>query len=255
MADLWYTFFMDLSIIIPAYNEEKQLPLTMKRVLEFLTQRYKGTFELIVIDDGSDDGTGKSVEAFISQYATVRLVRVPQHKGRGVAVRQGIGMAHGELILEMDAGGGVDAEAIVRFAEYMNNHPDVGIIIGSRNIEGSCILPKQPLLRVVREYIFFILAWVLFGWDFRDRVNGFKMFRKQAANDMFAFQHETGFLAEAELVVIAECRKWKYELLPVQWTECRDSWIHPSQESWRSLRGIFDIFRRARRGGYSRKTS
>lgn len=245
---------MDLSIIIPAYNEEKRLPPTLKRVLEYLTQHYHGTFELLVIDDGSEDGTSQSTEFFINEYTSVRLVRLPQNKGRGIAVRHGVGVACGEFILEMDADGSVDEEAIPRFVEYMDQHPDIDMLIGSRNIKGSCIVRRQPLLRVVLGHMFFILAWILFGWDFRDRVNGFKMFRKQAANDMFALQHETGFLAEAEIVVIADSRKWKYELLPVQWTDYRDSRIRPFQESWRSFWGMFEIVKRSKHGVYGKKT-
>ena len=124
---------MDLSIIIPAYNEEKRLPPTLKRVLELLTHDYKGTFELIVIDDGSDDGTSKSVEAFITQYANVRLVRLPQNKGRGVAVRHGVGIANGDLVLEMDADGSTDEEAIPRFVQYMDQHPDVHMLIDRKS--------------------------------------------------------------------------------------------------------------------------
>ena len=246
---------MELSIIVPAYNEEKRLPPTLKRVLEFLTEHYKGTYELLVIDDGSDDGTSKSAEVFIASYPNLRLVRYPQNKGRGAAVRQGVGMANGDIILEMDADGSVDEEAIVRFVEYMHGHPDVQMLIGSRNIQGSRIVRRQSVLRIVLGYTFFALACVLFGWDFRDRVNGFKMFRKAAANDIFALQHGTGFLAEAEVVVIAERRNWKYELLPVSWTDYRDSRIHPFKESWRSFWGMFDIRRRVVSGVYDRKIS
>ena len=246
---------MDLSIIIPAYNEEKRLPPTLERVLGHMSKYYAGSYELIVMDDGSEDGTSKSVEAFIKIYSNVRLVRVGKNQGRGVAVRAGIGMAEGDLILEMDADGSVDEEAIPRFAGYMKDHPEAHMLIGSRNIEGSRIVRQQPLLRVVLGYTFFTLAWMMFGWDFRDRVNGFKMFRKQAANDIFAVQHEKGFLAEAELVIIAQRRKWNYELLPVFWTDYRDSRIRPFKESWRSFWGMFDILKRDRQGVYSRKTS
>ena len=245
---------MDLSIIIPAYNEEKRLPPTLKRVLDFLVRHYKGTFELLVIDDGSEDNTSKSVEAFITQHPHVRLVRLPQNKGRGVAVKLGVGAANGDLILEMDADGSVDEEAIPRFVAYMDQHPEISMLIGSRNIEGAHIVRQQPLLRVMLGLVFFTLAWILFGWDFRDRVNGFKMFRKKAAHDIFAHQYETGFLAEAELVVIAARRKWQYELLPVRWTDYRDSRIRPFKESWRSFWGMFAILKRDRNGVYAEKT-
>mgnify|MGYP001618428209 FL=1 len=245
---------MDLSIIIPSYNEENRLPLTLVRVLDFLNVHYQGTFEIIVIDDGSEDKTCKCVDVFIVQHPHVHLVALGRNQGRGVAVRRGIEIAKGNLILEMDADGSVDIEAIGRFVAYMDAHADVNMLIGSRNIEGARIAKHQPLLRVILGNIFLSLAWIMFGWDFRDRVNGFKMFRIQAARDIFSYQHETGFLAEAELVVIAEQRGWKYELLPVVWTDNRDSRIRPFRESWRSLWGMFAIAKRIRQGVYGKKT-
>ncbi len=243
---------MDLSIIIPAYNEEHRLPPTLARVLDFLHAHYQGTFEIIVIDDGSKDGTEQSVRAFVIQYPSVHLISLERNQGRGVAVRQGVDMAKGDLILEMDADGSVDMEAAQRFVAYMDTHPDIDMLIGSRNIKGARIAKHQPLLRVILGNIFLALAWLMFGWDFRDRVNGFKMFRKKTAHDMFVHQHETGFLAEAELVVIAEHRGWKYELLPVIWTDNRDSRIRPLRESWRSFWGMFAILKRVRQGVYNR---
>jgi dolichyl-phosphate beta-glucosyltransferase len=149
----------------------------------------------------------------------------------------------------------VDEEAIPRFVEYLKNHPHIDILIGSRNIKKSRIVKRQPMLRRVLGHIFFILAYILFNWDFRDRVNGFKMFRKQAANDIFPHQRETGFLGEAEVVIIAEQRKYKYELLPVFWTDNRDSRIRPFKESWHSFWGMIYILKRRNAGVYDKKTS
>lgn len=242
---------MDLSIVIPAYNEENRLPPTLVRVLDFLHVNYQGMFEIIVVDDGSNDNTSKSVNVCIVQDSHVRLICFGQNQGRGVAVRRGIEAAKGNLILEMDADGSVNMEAIGRFVAYMNTHADISMLIGSRNIEGARIVRSQPILRVILGNIFFTLAWIMFGWDFRDRVNGFKMFRARAARDIVAYQYETGFLAEAELVVIAEHRGWKYELLPVVWTDNRDSRIRPLKESWRSFWGMFAILKRVKQGVYN----
>ncbi len=245
---------MELSIIIPAYNEEKRLPPTLDRVLTFLSRNYNGSYELIVVDDGSSDETSQSVEPFMQRFSQVRLIRLPKNKGRGIAVREGVGKAQGDFILEMDADGSVDEEAIPRFVTYMKAHRDISLVIGSRNIKGSRILVAQPFVRTVLGMIFFMLARIMFGWDFRDRVNGFKMFRASVAHDIFSHQRETGFLAEAEIVVIAEQRGWKYELLPVLWTDNRDSRIRPFKESWRSFWGMFQILTRKRAEIYARKT-
>ncbi|MDP3779273.1 MAG: glycosyltransferase [bacterium] len=246
---------MELSIIIPAYNEEKRLPPTLERILAHMSKTYAGSYEIIVMDDGSVDGTSQSVEPFIKKYPNVRLIRRAQNKGRGVTVREGVGIANGDIVLETDADGSVDEEAIPRFVEYLKSHPQVDMLIGSRNIEGSRILKSQPMIRTVLGHIFFMLAYVLFGWDFRDRVNGFKMFRRAVANDIFPHQREIGFLGEAEVVVIAEQRKWKYELLPVSWSDHRDSRIRPLKESWRSFWGMIDIVRRRNKGVYDKNVS
>lgn len=245
---------MDLTIVIPAFNEENRLPKTLQKLLTYLPAHLTGTFEILVVDDGSTDRTRDIVRATAETHPQLRLLTMERNSGRGAAVQRGVENASGKIILEMDSDGSVDAEAVPRFVTYMNEHRDIDMLIGSRNIEGSKILVPQPLVRTLLGYVFFTLAWIMFGWDFRDRVNGFKMFRTQAARDIFKQQRETGFHAEAEVVVIAENRGWRYELLPVLWTDDPDSRIRPVKESWRSLKGLFAMLWRVRTGVYS-KTS
>jgi dolichyl-phosphate beta-glucosyltransferase len=241
---------LDLSIIIPAYNEEKRLPPTLKRMLHNL-ETFPGTYEIIVIDDGSRDNTSAVAKEFAAQHSNVSVVTNTINQGRGGVMRQGILSAPaGRYILDTDADGSTDDEAITRFYQYLESHKDVDMIIGSRTIEGAKILTPQPFLRVALGYIFMAIACILFRWRFVDRVNGFKLIRKEAALDIFANQYDNTFLAEAEIVYVAERRKWQTKELPILWTDNRDSRIKPWSESVRSLMGMLRIVWTDIQGGY-----
>jgi dolichyl-phosphate beta-glucosyltransferase len=90
---------MELSIVIPAYNEKNRLPSTLERILTHMSKTYVGSYEIIVIDDGSKDGTSQSVELFIKKYPNVRLIQWIINKGRGAAVREGVSAASGDIRL------------------------------------------------------------------------------------------------------------------------------------------------------------
>lgn len=232
---------LDLSIIIPAYNEEKRLPPTLKRMLHNL-ETFPGTYEIIVIDDGSRDNTSVVAKEFAAQHSNVSVVTNTINQGRGGVMRQGILSAPaGRYILDTDADGSTDDEAITRFYRYLESHKDIDMLIGSRTIKGAKILTQQPLLRVAMGYIFMALACIFFHWRFVDRVNGFKMIRKEAALDIFTHQYDNTFLAEAEIVYVAEKRDWHTQELPIFWTDNRDSRIKPWSESVRSFMGMFRI--------------
>lgn len=233
---------MQLSIVIPAFNEEDRLPATLERI-----RRSVGAlaFEIVVVDDGSLDRTSAVAE---SMGASV--VRLGKNGGRGAAVRAGIAAARGELVLEMDADGSVDSEAIVRFVRHFERHPSVDVLIGSRNARGAVVVVPQPFLRVFLGECFLFAAKVFFGWDITDYTLGFKMFRREAAADVMRHQFDAGYLAEAELVVAARGRGWRTQELPVRWAEYGASKVRPWRESWRSLLGLVAIIARSVRGAY-----
>lgn len=243
----------DLSIIMPAYNEESRLPPTLKRMVENLRKTFPGTFEIIVLDDGSKDKTSAVALAFASENREVTVITNKENGGRGVVMRQGVLGAKGRYILDTDADGSVDDEAIPRFYAYIESHPDVDMLIGSRNgVGGAKILVVQPLLRVLLGYIFMILAFVLFRWRFVDRVNGFKFFRREAAHDVFPHLREHTFFGEAEVTYVTDRRGWRVKELPVLWSDNCDSRIRPWRESYRSFTGMFRILLRDWRGEYSK---
>ncbi len=244
---------MELSIIIPVYNEEKRLPRTLMQLFEYMKVNYTGVYEVIIVNDGSSDRTADIVKDFQNDHPQLCLLEFPINRGRGAAVRDAIFEAKGEFILETDGDGSTNEHAIGTFLDYFANHPQVDMLIGSRTIEGAQILTPQPLIRVILGYCFLFMAHILFGWQLVDRVNGFKMFRRSAALDVFYNQFENSFLAEGEIVFVAEARGWKIHELPIQWTDYRGSRINPLRDSWRSFWGMFKILQHYRKGLYTIK--
>lgn len=240
----------ELSIVIPAYNEEKRLPPTLERIFSLLSSHHREKYEILVVDDGSRDATVSVVEDFVRTYPQIRLLRFPRNRGYGAAVREGVLSSNGDYVLAMDADGSANEEAIIRFLNFLRSNPRVGFAVGSRTIEGSQIVTQQPILRVVLGNAFLFFAKIFFGWPMEDRINGFKMFRREAAEDIFPYQYEDSVLGAAEVVYVAEQRGWKYELLPIRWTDYRGSKIQPLRDSWHSFWGVMKIAWRGRRGIY-----
>ena len=235
---------MKLSIVIPAYNEEKRLPRTLDKIIAYLSQYYKESYEIIIVDDGSKDRTVEIVEGDMKKYPFFRLIKKITNQGRGAAIRDGIKEAQGEIILETDADGSVEEEAILRFFNFLEKNQDVDVVIGSRNIAGAEILTPQPFLRVFLGYGFLYLAKLLFDWSVTDFALGFKMFRREAAKDIFAHQFDNQYIAEAEIVIVARKRKWRLKELPVFWIDFRESKVHPLRDSWHSIKEMIKIFLR-----------
>ncbi|MDO8499670.1 MAG: glycosyltransferase [bacterium] len=243
---------MELSIIIPVYNEENRLPRTLTQIFEYMSANYSGEYEVIIANDGSKDQTAAIVEESKKIHPQLRLINFPVNRGRGAAVRDTVFEAKGEFILETDGDGSTNEHAITAFLNYFANNPEVDMLIGSRTIEGAKILTPQPLLRVALGYCFLFMAHILFGWKLIDRVNGFKMFRRTAALDIFSNQYDNSFLAEGEIVFVAEARGWRVKELPIQWTDYRGSKINSLRDSWHSFFGMFTILQRHRQGLYTK---
>lgn len=239
-----------LSIVIPAYNEEKRLPKTLNRMLPYLrTLPY--SFEIIVVDDGSRDATVRLVQEMGSQNPEIRLLADGTNRGRGAAVKKGVFDARGDLILETDSDGSVADEAIGRFVAAFDADPSLNAIFGSRMMKGSHIVLWQPWHRTILGYGFLFLSRLMFWmWSMTDFTLGFKMYRKDAVRDVFEHQYDPYYVAEAEKVFVAKVRGHAFRELPVTWTDNPDSRVRPLRDTIRSLFGMVRILIRFLRGEY-----
>jgi dolichyl-phosphate beta-glucosyltransferase len=239
-----------LSVVIPAYNEQNRLPKTLERLFAYLPTLGK-SYEIIVADDGSKDGTAALVRAYQNAHPELVLLSDGINRGRAPTVKRGFAAARGQLILETDADGSVADEAIGRCVAAFEADPQLDAVFGSREMQGSKIVLWQPPLRVFLGYGFLYLTRIVFWmWDITDFALGFKMFRKEAARDIFAHQYEPFVCAEAEIIYVAGKRGHKYIEIPVTWTDDADSRIRVFREVFRSLLGLGRTRLRALQGKY-----
>lgn len=214
--------------------------------------RRKGfSFEIIIVDDGSRDRTSAVVQALAESAPELRVISDGKNRGRGAAVKIGIFEARGDLVLETDSDGSVADEAIGRFVQKFDSDPDVDAIFGSRMLAESRIVLWQPWHRTVLGYGFLFLARIMFWmWRTTDFTLGFKMYRGDAARDIFSHQFDPFYVAEAEKVFVARVRGHDAIELPVTWTDDPDSRVRPVRDTIRALVGMLKILARFFAGRY-----
>jgi dolichyl-phosphate beta-glucosyltransferase len=208
-----------LSVVIPAYNEEKRLPQTLAVVLDFLKKQSYAS-EIIVSDDGSQDRTVALAEGSLKGFSHQILI-ASQHRGKGHAVRQGMLAAHGARILFTDADLSTPIEEVTKFLSCLEKDQDV--VIGSRALPDSKVEIHQNFFREAMGKAFNFIARM---WTFKgihDSQCGFKCFRREAARRLFSLQKLDGFSFDVEIVFLAQKLGLRLLELPVIWRNSAQS--------------------------------
>jgi len=237
-----------LSIVVPAYNEEARLPQTLPRIVDFLrAQDYAA--ELVVVDDGSTDGTCRIVEDIAATVPFVRLIR-NEHRGKGYAVKTGGMAAAGDYIFLCDADLSMPIEEVARFLPPALEEYDVAI--GSREVEGARRY-DEPGLRHLMGRVFNTLVRLLAVRGFQDTQAGFKCFAREAAREMFPYQTMDGFGFDVEILFIAQKRGFRIVEVPINWYYMSNSRVSPVSDSVRMFREILEVRMNDSRGLYDRR--
>jgi len=232
-----------LSIVFPAFNEERRLPGSLETLNVYL-DNYFPDAEVIVADDGSTDSTADTVQASASRFPRVRLLSLP-HRGKGNAIRAGMLEATGEVRLFMDVDLAVPVEAIAEAATRAGSYD---IVIGSREISGSVRL-GEPRSRHLMGRVFNFAVRRIAGINQSDTQCGFKAFTANATESLFPHQRSSGFGFDVELLLLAQKHVLSVDQLPVEWRygpESRIRWHHP----FRMLLEVVAIRARSLRGAY-----
>jgi dolichyl-phosphate beta-glucosyltransferase len=217
-----------LSIVIPAYNEERRLPQTLDRILEWLGQESIAFHELVVVDDGSSDATASVVEKYHEAHPEVRLLRNPGNRGKGYAIRHGMLEARGEWILYTDADLSTPITEIAKLsAAAIQQQADVAI--GSRALNRALVEVHQPAFREYSGRFFNLIMRAVTGLQFRDTQCGFKLFRSAAARQIFSLQKQDGFSFDVEDLVIAKKLGLRAIEVPVRWANVEGTKVRLSQ--------------------------
>ncbi len=205
-----------LSIVIPAYNEERRIGRTLDATFNYLDgQAYD--WEVIVVNDGSSDQTAEKVQGFKSRAGDrLRLIENPGNRGKGYSVRNGVLQARGEIILFYDADLATPTSEIVKvITPIAGDRYDV--VFGSRALDKSLIGTHQSFLRELRGQMGNIVLRAMLGLSFKDTQCGFKAFRRAAANSVFPLQRIDGFGFDPEILFIAQKQGWRLLETPVKW--------------------------------------
>ena len=240
--------FVDLSIIIPAYNEEQRLPPTLERIARFLTTMPLRT-EIIVVDDGSKDDTCGVVERAMSQYPGLRLVRQNPNRGKGAAVRAGMLAARGQIRVMCDADCSMPPEQLPRLLAPITACT-AEIAIGSRYAEGARTDVKQPFYRVLWSRLCNKVIQRSLVPGVRDTQCGFKAFTAEAARDLFARARIDGWAFDLEILALARRRAFAIDEVGVEWKDDGRSRVNPFTDFWKVIREAVTIRRNLARGVY-----
>jgi len=205
-----------LSIVIPAYNEERRLPQTLDRILEWVRRRGFGFCEVMVVDDGSRDQTAALTEEYEKAHGCVRLLRNPGNRGKGYAVRHGMLEAKGEWILYTDADLSAPIEEFDKLCRAAAASGAV-VAVGSRAMDRSLVAVHQSPFREFSGRFFNLVMRLVTGLPFRDTQCGFKLFRADAARQIFALQKQDGFSFDVEDLLISKKLGLRAVEVPVRW--------------------------------------
>jgi dolichyl-phosphate beta-glucosyltransferase len=241
-----------VSIVIPAFNEARRLPTSFEAIVTDLAKR-PFSWEIVVVDDGSTDGTPSIVEEYAARHPnqSIRLVRAP-HLGKGAAVRVGMLAARGAWRFLCDADLSMPIEHLQRFLPPACIGCDVAI--GSREAQGSRRI-GEPLKRHWMGRVFNAWVRLVALKGISDSQCGFKCFSAAAAEGIFRTQRLDGFAFDVEVLLLARQRGYRVKEVAIDWYYRAESRVQPVRDSWRMFRDVGRVRWNSLRGRYRRVES
>ena len=224
---------VELSVVIPAYDEEARLGPSLRRVVDYLAGRSLAS-EVLVVDDGSSDATAEVARGFAAEG--VRLLRLPENRGKGAAVRTGVLASQGERVLVSDADLSTPIEELDKLEVHL---PAADLVLGSRAPQRGARLERhQPLYRELMGKTFNLLIRILGVRGIYDTQCGFKLLRGEVARDLFSRMTLDGFAYDVELILAARRRGCRIEEVGVVWSNSPASTVDPIRSSMAMLRDV-----------------
>jgi dolichyl-phosphate beta-glucosyltransferase len=221
----------ELSIVIPAFNEEKRLGRTLTRIRDYFDTHPAGPggIEIIVVDDGSTDATARLVEECAGQVPSLRLISNGENRGKGYSVRHGMLEARGRIALFTDA----DLSSPIEESEKLLTAIRAGndIAIGSRALDRSLIAVHQSRFRETAGVIFNGLVRLFTGLPFEDTQCGFKAFVREQSRIIFEQQRTERFGFDPEILFLARRHGLRSVEVPVQWAHDPATKVHVLRDS------------------------
>lgn len=232
-------YLYDLSIVIPAYNEENRIKNTLLSIQDYLSSN-KINAEIIVVNDGSKDSTVEVVKSYQNKIPNLQIIDLGKNCGKGAAVKQGVIKSRGKLILFTDADNSTPIEELEKLQKSLMTN-NAQIAIGSRYLQDSSVKIKQPKYRIFIGRAGNLLIRMFLIDGLRDTQCGFKLFTSDAAKNIFQFQKVSRFGFDMEALVVAGHLGYKIVEVPVSWFNSAESRVRPIKDALVTLKDLVYI--------------
>ena len=240
----------EISLIIPAYNEEDRIGASLRSVSEFI-DRYPRPVEVLIVDDGSRDKTAEVVSYFIEEFrpdSTFSLLSYGGNRGKGYAVAYGFRKARGAYFVFSDTDLSAPIEQIPLLIEALETGADLAI--GSRRLTASRV-EGLPLRRRVMGWLFAHLSSWILSLGYSDTQCGFKAYRREAAENLVAKQTIDGYTFDVEHLLWAKKLGLETVEVPVRWIYTEGSRVNGLSDSWKMFKDLFMLRKKARGKDYA----
>ena len=213
------------TVVVPIYNEIQRIPSTIGPILRLAAPH----MQIVLVDDGSNDGTREFLERSTVGVANVSLIRLPCNRGKGAAVRAGMAVADGDLLAFMDADLATDLDDLASLLDTLEDHD---VAIGSRATKGA-VIEQGSLRRKTIGNAFNRFVRHCSGLPYHDTQCGFKAFRAHTGRLLFSMSRLSGFAFDVELLALASALGCRIKEVPVHWTEIGGSHVRPIRDPTR----------------------
>ena len=230
-----------ISVVIPAYNEENRLRDTLPVIYAYLREHFS-QFEMVVVDDGSTDRTASIAQEFARQHPQTRVISYQPNRGKGHAVRTGILQSRGEWVLFSDADLATPIEELPNLAAKLREGYDIAI--ASRAVRGAKLVVRQPWYRELAGRSFNLIVQLLAVPGIHDTQCGFKLFKQEAAHEIFSRCEENGFSFDIEVLHVAMRLGYRIAEVPVHWMHREGSKVRLLRDAVRMFLALLRISRR-----------
>src|SRR6202521_4282151 len=241
---------LELSIVIPAFNEERRLPKAIEQIGSYLSARTLGA-EIIVVDDGSSDATHKLIERYGGKIPGLRLISNGANRGKGFSVRHGVLESRGEIVLFTDADLSTPMEEADKLLAALREQ-GYDAAIGSRALDRSLIEVHQSAFREQAGALFNRLVRQIAGLEFSDTQCGFKAFRRERTRIIFEQQRIESFGFDPEILFLAKRHGLRVAEIPVRWSHNPATKVNVIRDGirmflellvirWNSVRGLYPV--------------